>query len=275
MIRSKRRGEADILGVLGFVFTVGVVLIFFGTTIVGVGQKAVLEQFGTVSDNVLSSGFHFKSILQGVHTMNIKQQVSEDIKMENVYNVDQQNVTVDFQVIYNLPKTDAELVSLYKNYNGNPFENFALGRIEQAIKTVTGRYNTQQIVTNSNKFKVEILEEARKNVDDIVTINDIVIPNITFDAEIEKAIREKQIAQQNAEKAKYKLVQAKIDADTAVAKAEGTAKSLQIKANAIKANPAVVRLTEIEKWNGVIPLGAKSVVLGNADVINALNPETK
>ena len=205
--------------------------------------------------------------MQSVHDYTVKQQKSDDFKMQNVYNVDQQNVTIDFQVIYSLPSSDKALMDIYKNYNGEPFANFALARVKQAIKTVTGKYNTLEMVTQSDKFKNEVVAEAQKTIGDIVTINDIIIPNITFDQEIEKAIQEKQVAQQEAEKSKYKLAQAKIDAETAVAKAKGEATALKVKADAISKSAAVVRLEEIKKWDGSIPLGAKTVIIGDAKAL--------
>lgn len=241
----------------------GVIAVLSCTSVIGVGEKGILEQFGTVSDRVLQSGFNFKSPLQSVHIMSIKQQKSEEYVMDNVYNVDQQNVTVDFQVIYSLPNDDKALINIYKNYNGDPYQAFALARVKEAIKSITGTYTTLEMVTKSDEFKTKVIAEAQKNIGNIVTINDIIIPNITFDAEIEKAIKDKQVAQQEAEQAKYRLVQAKIEAETAIAKAKGEATALKVKADAISKNPYIVKLKEIEKWDGHYPLGIK-MVGGNA-----------
>ena len=92
---------------------------------------------------------------------------------------------------------------------------------------------------------------------------DVPITNITFDAEYTAAIKAKQVAQQNAQKAEYVLQQAQIDAQAAVAKAQGEAKALTVKAQAISRSPQVVRLNEIEKWNGLVPLNAKTVIIGS------------
>lgn len=247
--------------VIGIALTC-LILISTSTALVGVGEKGVLEQFGKVSNNVLQSGINFKSPFQKVHIMNIKRQKSEDYQMKDVYNVDQQNVTIDFQVIYSLPSSDKALIDIYKNYNGDPYVNFALARIKEAIKTITGQYTTTDMVTKSNEFKTKVIAESQKNIGDILTIDDVIIPNITFDKEIEAAIKEKQVAQQESEKAKYKLVQAKIEAQTTVAKAEGEAKALKVKADAISKSPGVVKLEEIKKWDGKFPLNAKVIGSG-------------
>ena len=239
-----------------------ILLIKTCTALVGVGQKGVLEQFGKVSNNVLQSGINLKLPFQSVHIMNIKRQKSEDYQMQNVYNVDQQNVTVDFQVIYSLPSSDKELIYIYKNYNGDPYANFALARIKEAIKTITGQYTTIDMVTRSDEFKTRVIAEAQKNIGDILTINDIIIPNITFDKEIEAAIKQKQVQQQEAEQKKYELIKAQQDAQITLTKAKANAESLRIQANAIAKNPSIVRLKEIEKWDGKFPLNAKVIGSG-------------
>jgi prohibitin 2 len=101
-----------------------------------------------------------------------------------------------------------------------------------------------------------------------INVVDIPIVNVDFDDQYEAAIKAKQVAQQEAQKAEYKLQQAKVDAQAAIAKAEGEAKALTIKAKAIAQNPAVVRLNEIEKWDGHYPLGAK-VIGGGATIVDA------
>ena len=238
------------------------ILVTSCTALVGVGEKGVLEQFGRVSNHVLQSGFNLKSPFQTVHIMNIKRQKSQDYQMQNVYNVDQQNVTVDFQVIYSLPGSDKALIDIYKNYNGDPYDNFALARIKEAIKTITGQYTTIDMVTKSDEFKTKVIAEAQKNIGDILTIDDIIVPNITFDKEIETAIKQKQVQQQEAEQKKYELIKAQQDAQITLTKAKASAESLRIQADAIAQNPQIVRLKEIEKWDGKFPLNAKVIGSG-------------
>jgi len=257
------------LNVAAVAVIAGLLVIYNCSALIGVGEKGVLEQFGKVSNTVLQSGINLKSPFQRVHIMNIKRLKSEDFQMKDVYNVDQQNVTVDFQVIYSLPNSDKSLIDIYKNYNGDPFANFALARIKEAIKTVTGQYTTINMVTKSDEFKAKVIAEAQKNIGDILMVDDVIIPNITFDKEIETAIKAKQVAAQESEAKKYELQKAQQDAQIIITKAKASAESLRIQADAIKSNPGIVRLKEIEKWDGKYPLNAKVISSGGATIVDS------
>jgi regulator of protease activity HflC (stomatin/prohibitin superfamily) len=81
------------------------------------------------------------------------------------------------------------------------------------------------------------------------------LTNFEFSDDFNKAIEQKQVAQQSAEKSKYELQKAEIDAKTAIARAEGEARSNRIKAEALNQNGGskVLAREWIEKWDGHLP----------------------
>ena len=62
------------------------------------------------------------------------------------------------------------------------------------------------------------------------------------------------VQKQESEKAQFFKQRAQIDADTAVIQAKGEAESIRIRGQALMADPAVVDLKIVEKWDGVSPL---------------------
>ncbi len=81
-----------------------------------------------------------------------------------------------------------------------------------------------------------------------------------YNAGYEKAINDKKLAEQEAlrlvEVTKQKeeqLKQAEIDKNIAIQKAEGEAKALQIKGASLSANPKMIQLEWINKWDGKLP----------------------
>lgn len=64
--------------------------------------------------------------------------------------------------------------------------------------------------------------------------------------------RENELRQAKAEAEKVKAT-AEGDKAAAILRAEGEAQALTIKGNALRANPGVVELNAIDKWNGVLP----------------------
>ena len=259
----KRKGQAASTIVLGVLGVIAIGTILSSVASVSIGDKAVLTSWNKVDAKVLSSGFSVKAPWTEVHSMNIRQQKSDIFKMYNVYNVDKQSVTVDCEgIIYNLPSDDKSLKDLYANYSGDPFRSFVLPKVKSAIMTVTGRYNVDDIVHQHDKYVNEIMEVAQKNIGDIVTIDSIIIPNVTLDKEIEKAIRDKQVAAMNIQTARNNLEKAKVQAQTAVATAKGEAEAKLLMAKAVTNNQSVVELSRIEKGQDMIPMGAKVVYIG-------------
>lgn len=66
--------------------------------------------------------------------------------------------------------------------------------------------------------------------------------------------------------AEIALTKAKAQADARLLEAEAEAKSLDVKGEAIRKNPEIVKLTYIEKWDGKMPM-----VSGNATPIINMN----
>ena len=77
---------------------------------------------------------------------------------------------------------------------------------------------------------------------------------MSLSKELESAIEQKMVQEQEAAKAKFIKDQVVIEAQTAVIKAEGEAKAIKVRGDAIRQNPGVVSLMIAEKWNGVSPL---------------------
>ena len=93
------------------------------------------------------------------------------------------------------------------------------------------------------------------------------ITDLTFSAAFDKAIEEKQVAEQNALKAKYDLERIKTEAEQAVIKAKGEAEAMEIKNAAL--SEAIIELEFLEKWDGHMP----TYYGGDASLLLSLNPE--
>ncbi len=233
------------------------------------GQKAVIKRFGIVRPYVINEGMHLKfPLIDQVITLNVTPfNIEEEVV---TYTKDNQAIDIKFNIIATFPQDDISNTVVL--YNANPYNNFSQAKIFDAFKAVAGKYTASDFVSQRESIRKEVLKESRlavineQNNKPAIKIIDVPITNVDFDDQYEAAIREKQVAQQKAQKAEYVLQQARIDAQSKIAKAEGEAKSLQIKAQAISKNPSVVRLEEIQKWDGHFPLNVK--VIGGATLVD-------
>jgi prohibitin 2 len=79
-----------------------------------------------------------------------------------------------------------------------------------------------------------------------IVIDDVAITDMKFGDEFMRAIDEKQIAQQEAERAKYLVQRAMQDKNSAIIKAEGEARSAELLGAALGKSQAYIQLQRIQ-----------------------------
>ena len=84
------------------------------------------------------------------------------------------------------------------------------------------------------------------------------ITDLSFGAEFTKAIEEKQIAQQQAERAKYLVDQAIQDKKSTIIKAQGEAKAARLLGEALSRSPAFLDLRRIEASREIAQIMSRS-----------------
>jgi prohibitin 2 len=222
-----------------------------GTYVVHPGERGVEVIMGRVSPAFKPEGFGLKApLVTDIHPISIRQQTEED--QAQCYSSDLQQVQVDLRVLYRIP--ESSVVKLFQQYYGDPFKSLIAPRVQEALKEVAALQSAEQIVKNREKIKADALDLTRKKVGPLIVVEDIVIQNISLTKQLESAIEAKMVQKQESEKAQFFKQRAQIDADTAVIQAKGEAESIRIRGEALKADPAVVDLKIVEKWDGLAPL---------------------
>jgi prohibitin 2 len=151
--------------------------------------------------------------------------------------------------------------------------------VQEALKEVAATQSAEMIVKNREEIKTRALELARKKIGaDFLEVVDLVIFNLALSPELESAIELKMVQEQEAEKAKFTQLKAKIEADTAIIRAKGEAEAIQVRGTALRANPDFIKLQILQNWNGRSPLvvggsgGGSSLLLSLEDLIRRGQP---
>ncbi|KAJ6690903.1 PROHIBITIN-1 MITOCHONDRIAL-LIKE [Salix koriyanagi] len=114
----------------------------------------------------------------------------------------------------------------------------------------------------------KVLTERASNFH--IALDDVSITNLTFGKEFTAAIEAKQVAAQEAERAKFIVEKAEQDKKSAVIRAEGEATSAQLIGQAIANNPAFITLRKIEAAREIaqtISTSANKVFLDSSDLL--------
>lgn len=238
---------------LGAIATAGIfaLLAFFGSFyVIDPGERGIVVTLGKVS-TVSQEGLGLKTpFLSDVVRVSVRQ-ITEGLEAQ-AFSADLQQVNTSLKILYRIP--ESSVVEIYQKYSGNPFDSLIAPRVQEALKEVTANESAEGIAKKRESVKAKTLELARQKVGTILVIEDIVIENVKLSPELEHAIEQKMVQEQEAAKAKFTKEKATIDAQTAIVKAEGEAKAIKVRGDAIRQNPGVVSLMIAEKWNGVSPL---------------------
>ena len=230
------------------------------TYVVDPGTRGIKVTLGKVTDQFLPEGFGYKTpFVTTIVPVNIRQR-TETVSAE-CFSSDLQQVVVDLRVLYSVP--EKSVVQIYKQYSGDPFDSLIAPRVQEAIKEVTALETAEGIVKDREEIKQKTLASARLKIGDILHVEDIVIRNIDLSTDLERAIEAKMVAEQQAAQAKFSQMQAQVEANTAVIKAKGDAEAIKVRGEALKLNPAYLRLQIVERWNGRSPLVVPSGVENN------------
>jgi prohibitin 2 len=223
-------------------------------------ERGVQVTLGNMSEKFLAPGLGLKlPFVTQIWRVNVQQDTRE-VSAE-CFSSDLQQITIQLKVLYRIPETS--VVAVVRDYAGNPFEKLVLPRVQEAVKEVTALKSAADIVKTREQIKVAALTGSRAKIGNLLVIEDLVIEDVRLSTELETAIESKMVQQQEAEKAIFKMQQARTDAETLIIKAKADAESIRIQGEALEKTPRLVELKMVEKWNGVSPqvVGAGSNIL--------------
>lgn len=230
------------------------ILIIIGSTatyVVEPGTRGIKVTLGKAADQFLPEGFGFKApFITTIVPVNVRQKTMP--LRADCFSSDLQQVVMELRVLYRVP--EQSVVQIYKQYAGDPFDSLIAPRVQEAIKEVTALLTAEQIVKNRQQSKESAIAGARQKIGEILWVEDIVIQNLELSPELEKAIEAKMVAEQQAAQARFTQAQKQVEAETAVIRARGEAEAIKVRGEALKLNPAFLRLEIVEKWNGKSPL---------------------
>ena len=254
---------------LGILAGVVIILISIGIsafTVISAGHTGVQVTLGEVNPLPLTEGVHFVNPISSIKDVDVRLQKAE-LKGANAGTKDLQVVHTDIVVNYRLDPL--KVPHIYKEYGLNVDEKVLGPGINEAFKSVTGHYTSEELVTKRDLVSQEILQHLiTKMAPFNIAVSNISLVNFGFSQAYQQAIEDKVISAQKTAKAQQDLERIKVEAASRIAQADGEAKAIAIQAAAIQSNGGenYVKLQWIEKWNGELPstmLGGDTKTLMN------------
>lgn len=238
--------------VLGFVYKMsipaiaGIAVLQSSMYDVRGGSRAVIfDRLTGVKEQVISEGTHFlvpwlqRSIIFDVRT-----------KPRNIATTtgskDMQMVSLTLRVLHR-PEVQA-LPKIYQNL-GHDYDERVLPSIgNEVLKSIVAQFDAAELITQREAVSQRIRADLTKRAHEFnIALEDVSITHMTFGKEFTKAVEQKQIAQQDAERARFIVERAEQERQANVIRAEGEAESAETISRAItKAGDGLVQIRKIE-----------------------------
>jgi len=191
-----------------------------------------------------------------------KEQVNADSASKDLQQIDA-TVALNYRI-------DREKVGeIYRELGTSYKDRIISPRLQEAVKSVTAKFTAEELITKRSEVKEQIFIELKKKLTpSYIIVEDVNIVNFGFSPEFNKAIEQKQLAEQNAKKAENDLKRIEIEGQQQITKAKAEAEAQRLQQ--LTLNELLLQKQFLEKWDGRMPLvvGSDANILDLQSLIN-------
>ncbi|KDD76098.1 hypothetical protein H632_c357p0, partial [Helicosporidium sp. ATCC 50920] len=222
------------------------------------GERAVMyDRLQGVIETPVGEGTHFR--IPWVQTPNVMDIRTRPRSISSVTGTkDLQMVNISLRVL-SKPDT-AALSSIFRSL-GLDWDERVLPSIgNEVLKAVVAQYQAEQLLTERDRVSATVKAELIKRAAGFnILIDDVAITHLSFGTEFTKAVEAKQVAQQEAERARFVVLKAEQERLAAVVRAEGESEAARLISEATRtAGQGLVELRRIEAARHIASALAKS-----------------
>ena len=243
-IKALNKGKLNVGAlIMAIVCLIGFIIIPFSFHTVETGTVAVVKELGRAKET-RTAGTYFDLWMTNKY-------VNYDSKVQDVpigtaaYSKDAQTMTVTMNLQYQiLPDKAVEIANQYGSLDALQARITAIAT--EKAKAVLSSHKAMDIIINRSDMSPQVEDAIRTAVGQefYVNITSVVVTNIDFSDEFEKAVEDKMVAEQNKLKAEY-------EAQAKIVTAEAEAKANELLDRSITAE--ILQDKYLEKWDGKLP----------------------
>ena len=250
-MNNRQGGYIEVVfGLVVVLVIAGAIGLFTAMRSVDTGKIGVVTSYGKVTGREIEEGFAWVAPFGINNVTEYDTKTQKEEASAAAASKDLQDVNGTVVLNYNLER--GKVSNIHQTVGEKYKDILITPAIQEVFKSSTAKYTANELIANREKVKSDVLQGLKNRLSDKgINVQDVSITNLSFSKEFTKAIEQRQVAQQNAERAKYNLDRAKLDAQ-----------SQDVQAKTL--TDEYLRMQAIEKWNGKMPtyVGGNGSVMG-------------
>ena len=250
--------------VFGIVLAILVIIGLSSFIIITPGQAAVISILGKARDGALLEGIHVKppfiSVIDVYDLTVQKFEVPAESSTKDL-----QNLSARFAINFRLDPMQVVEIRRKQGTLENIVSKIIAPQTQEAFKIAAARRTVEEAITKRTELKEDFDNALGDRLDKYgIIVLDTSVVDLAFSPEFAKAVEEKQIAEQRAQRAVYVAREAEQEAQADVNRAKGKAESQRLLAETLKAQGGqlVLQKEAIEAWKSGGAQMPKVLVMG-------------
>ena len=236
--------------VLGIVLATLVILALNSFIIINPGQAGVISILGKAKDGALLEGIHVKPpFISVIDVYDLTVQKFEVPAQSSTK--DLQDLSARFAINFRLDPSQVVEVRRKQGTLENIVSKIIAPQTQESFKVAAARRTVEEAITKRNELKQDFDTALGDRLDKYgIIVLDTSVVDLAFSPEFAKAVEEKQIAEQRAQRAVYVAQEAEQEAQTDINRAKGRAEAQRLLAETLKAQGGqlVLQKEAIEAW---------------------------
>jgi regulator of protease activity HflC (stomatin/prohibitin superfamily) len=236
--------------VAGFLAAIIVLISLNAFIIINPGQAGVISILGKARDGALTEGIHLKppfiSVIDVYDLTVQKFEVPAESSTKDL-----QNLTARFAINFRLDPVKVVEVRRKQGTLANIVSKIIAPQTQEAFKIAAAKRTVEEAITKRTELKEDFDKALSERLEKYgIIVLDTSVVDLTFSPEFARAVEEKQIAEQRAQRAVYIAREAEQEAQAEVNRAIGKAEAQRLLADTLKAQGGqlVLQKEAIEAW---------------------------